>query len=170
MTRDRLAISTRSMLRTFQALRRDGLDAGMSADIELLRHRDMDLSIKHGGLLAFNALLLTVGVNPLTASPGAPLSLDAALQAGPVLLTSVGCLLLVASAYLCVRALMFGEDFDVDDRGDDPHAIALRLYAAFCTSLDAQSRLLRAATWLTIAGGAVVALAFGWILAGKMAG
>jgi hypothetical protein len=42
------------------------------------------------------------------------------------------------------------------------------LFAAFCVSVDAQTVLLKRATAYTLAGGAVIALVFVWILADKI--
>ena len=70
----------RSRLRAFQAMRCDPPDPGFIADLEFLENRDLDLSIRSGAMLAFNALLITIGTHPVSASPGAPLSVDAASQ------------------------------------------------------------------------------------------
>ena len=70
--------SFRSRMRAFRRMRGDPPDPGFIADLEFLENRDLDLSIRLGAMLAFNALLITIGTHPISASPGAPLSLDAA--------------------------------------------------------------------------------------------
>ncbi|SOB86365.1 hypothetical protein SAMN06297144_1469, partial [Sphingomonas guangdongensis] len=55
-------------------------DPGFVADLEYLENRDLDLSVRLGAMLAFNALMITIGTHPISASPGAPLSLDAGAQ------------------------------------------------------------------------------------------
>ena len=49
----------RTRLRAFQAMRDDPPDPGFIADLEFLENRDLDLSIRIGGMMAFNALLIT---------------------------------------------------------------------------------------------------------------
>ena len=63
--------SFRTRLRAFQAMRGDPPDPGFVADLEFLENRDLDLSIRLGAMLAFNALLITIGTHPVSASPGA---------------------------------------------------------------------------------------------------
>jgi hypothetical protein len=70
--------SFRTRLRAFQAMRDAPPDRGFVADLEFLENRDLDLSIRIGAVLAFNALAVTIGTYPVSSSPGAPLSLDAA--------------------------------------------------------------------------------------------
>jgi hypothetical protein len=62
--------SFRQRFRDFQDMRGKGADAEFIADLEFLENRDLDLSIRHGGMLAFNALLITIGTHPISASPG----------------------------------------------------------------------------------------------------
>ena len=59
-------------------MRGDPPDKGFIADLEFLENRDLDLSVRLGAMLAFDALLMTIGTYPVSVSPGAPLSLDAA--------------------------------------------------------------------------------------------
>jgi len=160
--------SFRSRLRAFQAMRGDPLDPGFVADLEFLENRDLDLSIRLGGMLAFNALLITIGTHPISASPGAPLSLDAATQPVLTLLSIAGIAPLVVSSFFVLRALLLGEEFDSEglERGQ---ALRQRLFATFIHSIDAQARLLQAAIRWTIAGGAATLLVWAAILFTKMA-
>lgn len=158
--------SARAMLRAFQSVRGDAPDPRFAADLKFLQAKDLDLSVRIGALLAFDALLVTAGINPLTASPGAPLSLDAPTQPLESLVIAVGMALLAAASYLCVRAITIGEEFDPD--GADEAMIAQRLLAAYVASLDAQSRLIALASRLTVAGGLVTAAGCLWILLAKI--
>ncbi|MBX9797224.1 hypothetical protein [Sphingomonas sp.] len=158
----------RGRLRAYCAMRGDPPDAGFLADLEFLQNRDLDLSIRLGAMIAFNALMITIGTHPISASPGAPLSLDAARQPGLTLASIAGLVPLALSTLLCLRALLLGEEFDADGPEDDA-ALRQRLFAAFVRSIDAQGRLLRRAVQLTVAGGAVTLAAWGWIIAAKMA-
>ncbi len=162
--------STRTMLRAFQQLHKDGLDPGFMADVELLRHKDLDLSVKLGALLAFDALIIGAGVLPISASPGAPLSVDALTDPLIAVVALIGVALLAASALYCVRGVMIGEDFDNAGLDDDQAALARRMFAAYCAAIDAQVNKLARAARLTIAGGGVVALALVWALADKWVG
>ena len=94
----------RSRLRAFQAMLGDTPDPGFIATLEYLENRDLDLSIRIGGLLAFNALMTTIGTHPISASPGAPLSLDAPTQPELTLLSLVGLLPQIWSSILCTAA------------------------------------------------------------------
>jgi hypothetical protein len=143
-------MSTRALLRAFQITHRDGVSEDFKIDLDLLRHKDLDLSIRLGALLAFDALLINTGINPIAASPGAPLSLDAPTQPWETIVTMIGILLVAMSAAITVRA------------------ITRRLFAAFCVSVDAQAALLKRATGYTLAGGAVIGATFMWILAAKI--
>lgn len=163
-------VSTRSLLRAFQQLHKSGLDPGFLADLELLRHKDMDLSIKLGSLLAFDALIIGAGVLPISASPGAPVSVDAVTDPFIAVAGLTGVVLLGAAAYFCVRGVMVGEEFDATALGDDSAAIARRLFAAYCAAIDTQSALLARAARLTVAGGGVAALALLWALVDKWLG
>ena len=145
-------------------------DPGFVADLEYLENRDLDLSVRLGGMLAFNALLITIGTHPVSASPGAPLSVDAATQAGMTIASLVAVAPFVASSGLVLRALLIGEEFDADGRDEAPETLRRRLLAAFIRSIDAQARLLRGAVQATIAGGACTLAAWAWILGAKMAG
>lgn len=144
-------------------------DRGFIADLEFLENRDLDLSVRIGGMLAFNALMVTIGTHPISASPGAPLSLDAATQPVLVAASLLGIVPLIISCYLCLRALLFGEEFDADGLEGDEAGLRQRLFAAFVHSIDAQARMLGAAVHWTIAGGAATLAIWGWIIAEKMA-
>ncbi len=160
--------SARSMLRAFQAIRGAAPDPAFMADLGYAQHKDLDLSIRIGALLAFDALLVTAGINPLTASPGAPLSLDAASQPWEALVIALGMAVLAASSYLCVRAILIGEEFSSEGIEGNPTALAQRLLAAYIASVDAQTRLVVHAGRLTMAGGLITALGCLWILADKI--
>lgn len=166
-------ISTRALLRAFQRVRdRFGVDPrameDFRDDLALLQHKDLDLSVRLGALLAFNVLLLTATINPISASPGAPISLDGATQPWQVMTVLVGIPLLAISALLCVRAIMLGEEFSAEGIEDDPRAIVQRMFAAYCASVDTQARFLSLGSRFTIAGGAVSAIGFVWIIADKI--
>lgn len=167
MPRARL-MSTRSLLRAYQRAREGHPDEGFKDDLAFMQAKDLDLSVRLGALLAFDALMVTAALNPISASPGAPLSLDAASQPGEVAAISLGIVLLAVSAILCVRAIMLGEEFSADGIEDDPRGIVQRMFAAFCTSVDYQGRMLRIASWFAIAGGTVSVLACGWIMIAKI--
>lgn len=167
MARER-SMSTRAMLRAYQRVREGHHDEGFEADLDFLQAKDLDLSVRLGALLAFDALGVTAALNPISASPGAPLSVDAATHPWEVLAVSFGILLLAASAILCVRAIMLGEEFSDKGIEDDPRSIVQRLFAAYCASADFQQRNLRQASWLAIAGGAVSVFACGWIMIDKI--
>jgi hypothetical protein len=160
--------SARTMLRVFQAVRGQAPDAGFLADLQFAQQKDLDLSIRIGALLAFDALLITAGINPLTASPGAPISLDAPTQAWESIAVATGIALLAASSYLCVRAIMIGEEFSAEGLGEDREAFERRLLAAYITSIDAQARLIDVAARITVVGGLVTGIACLWILAQKI--
>lgn len=155
------------MLRAFQALHKGALDPGFMADVELLRHKDLDLSVKLGALLAFNALIINAGLQPISASPGAPLAIQATAHPLIAVTTLLGVLALVASAYFCVRAVMVGEEFDDHGIENDPKALAQRMFAAYCAAIDLQVKLLGRATRLTLYGGALCALGLFWAMAEK---
>jgi hypothetical protein len=163
-------ISTRSMLRAYQRVREGHDDEGYREDLEFLQGKDLDLSVRLGALLAFDALLTTAAINPIAASPGAPLSLDAATQPFEVAVISLGILLLAISGTFCVRAIMLGEEFSAEGIEDDPKAIMQRMFASYCTSVDFQARMLRKAAWMAIAGSVVSVIACGWIMIAKMTG
>lgn len=148
-------------------MRGEDVDAGFVADLEWLENRDLDLSIRLGALLGFNALAITIATHPISASPGAPLSLDAATMPWPTLACSGALLPLVISSGLCLRAILVGEEFD-PPASDRVTGERVRLFAAFVRSLDAQARLLRHAVRWTAAGGALTLAVWGWILAAKM--
>jgi hypothetical protein len=160
--------SFRSRLRAFQAMRGNPPDPGFVADLEFLENRDLDLSIRLGAMLGFNALLITIGTHPISASPGAPLSLDAANQPVLTIASLIGILPLVISCYLALRALILGEEFDSEGIESD-HAARQRLFAAFVHSIDVQARLLGLAIRWTLAGAMLTLLVWGWILLDKMA-
>lgn len=159
--------SFRSNLRAFQAMRGDPPDPGFIADLEYLENRDLDLSIRLGAMLAFNALLITIGTHPVSASPGAPLSLDAASQPVLTLTSLLAVLPLVVSSFFVLRAMLLGEEFESEGlEGSD--ALRQRLLAAFIRSIDAQARLLTLAIRWTLAGGAATLLVWAVILWIKM--
>ncbi|MEY4269141.1 MAG: hypothetical protein RLZZ58_357 [Pseudomonadota bacterium] len=159
--------SFRHRLRAFQAMRGDPPDPGFVADLEFLENRDLDLSIRLGAMLAFNALMVTIGTHPISASPGAPLSLDAATQPLMVAASLISVLPFVISSALCLRALLLGEEFDASgiENGPDQRT---RLFAAFVRSIDAQSADLRRAVNLCFAGGVLTLPIWAWIMLEKM--
>lgn len=153
---------------------------GFIADLEFLENRDLDLSVRIGGMLAFNALMVTIGTHPISASPGAPLSVDAASQPGLTIASLVGVAPLIFSSALCLRALLLGEEFDTeglegastdaDPTTGDAARLQRRLFAAFVHSIDAQSHLLRRAVVTSAIGGAMTLTVWVAILAEKMSG
>ena len=149
-------------------------DPGFIAGLEFLENRDLDLSVRIGGMLAFNALMVTIGTHPISASPGAPLSVDAASQPGLTIASLIGITPLIVSSALCLRALLLGEEFDaggLESDGDDgPAKLQRRLFAAFVHSIDAQGRLLRRAVVTTLVGGAMTLAVWAAILGEKMWG
>jgi hypothetical protein len=161
-------MSTRGMLRAYQRVRENHADEGYREDLEFLQAKDLDLSVRLGALLAFNALLATAAINPIAASPGAPLSLDAATRPWEVAAISLSVVLLMISALLCVRAIMLGEEFSDAGIEDDPKAIMQRMFATYCASVDFQSRMMRIASRFAIAGGIAMVLSSAWIMIEKM--
>lgn len=148
-------------------MRCDPPDRGFIADLEFLENRDLDLSVRLGAMLAFNALTITIGTHPVSASPGAPLSLDAATQPWLTVLSLAGIAPVIVSSYLCLRALLIGEEFDSEGlEGGD--ALRQRLFAAFVRSIDGQARLLRLGVQWTLAGGVTTMLMWVAILAAKI--
>lgn len=160
-------VSMRAKLRAFQAARAGGDEAGVTADIEMLRHADLDLSIKAGALLAFNGLIIAAGINPIAASPGAPLSVNAASEPWIAALTALGICFTAIAAVCSVRVVLIGEDYDDSGLDGDGAAILQRIYASYCVAIDAQSRLLSMAGRFTYAGGAVSGAAFIWAILDK---
>ncbi len=160
--------SFRTRLRAFQIMRDTPPDAGFIADLEFLENRDLDLSVRIGGMLAFNALMVTIGTHPISASPGAPLSLDAATQPVLTIVSLIGIVPLIVSSTLCLRALLLGEEFDSEGMDGNDTALKQRLFAAFIASIDVQSRLLRQSVFATFTGGVLTMAVWGWILAEKM--
>ncbi len=163
-------MSARLLLRAFQSVRGETPDAAFMADLAYVQHKDLDLSVRLGAMLAFDALAMTAAINPIAASPGAPLCLDAARQPIEVLVVCLGILLLAASALCCVRAMLIGEEYTSDGIEDNRAAIAQRLFAAYCLSVDKQGALLALAVRLAIAGGTVSIGAWGWIMLAKITG
>lgn len=153
-------------MRAFQAMRGEPPDPAFLADLEFLENRELDLSVRLGALLAFNALMVTVGTH-LSASPGAPLSLDVARHPMEVVGTMIAILPPVVSSFLCLRALLLGEEFDAAGLESDD-GLRQRLFAAFVRSIDAQALRLRAAIQCTWAGGAAMLALWTWILAVKL--
>lgn len=167
--RGRRNYSFRARLRAFQEMRGENPDPAFIADLEFLENRDLDLSVRLGGLLAFNALAITIGTHPVSASPGAPLSLDAATQPWLTIASIVGIVPLILSSFFCLRALLVGEEFDSDGL-EKADGLRQRLFAAFTYSIDAQARLLSIAVRATITGGAMTLAVWAWIFAEKMGG
>lgn len=161
-------MSTRALLRAYQRLRHEDASGGLAHDLDLLQAKDLDLSIRLGALLAFDALLVGIAVNPIVASPGAPLSLDAPTEPVAVALTAVAVIILAIAAYLCVRAMMIGEEFSEEGIEENPKAIVQRMFAAYCASVDAQRTLLLRASRLSIVGGAIAGLTSIGIMANKV--
>ena len=162
--------SFRRILRAFQTVRGSPVDPEFLADLEFLENRDLDLSIRIGALIAFNALMITIGTHPISASPGAPLSLDAATQPYDVIASLIGIAPFIISSFLGLRALLIGEEFDDEGLEDDREALRQRLLAAFIRSVDAQSHHLTRAVWWTIAGGVLTIIAWVFIMGTKMVG
>lgn len=160
--------SFRTRLRAFQIMRDNPPDRGFIADLEFLENRDLDLSVRIGGMLAFNALMVTIGTYPISVSPGAPLSLNAATQPVLTVASIIGIVPLIVSSALCLRALLLGEEFDSEGLSSDDQGLRQRLFAAFVASIDVQSRLLRRSVIATFAGGIMTLLVWVWILAEKM--
>lgn len=160
--------SFRRQLRAFQAMHGSPPDPAFAAELAWLQNRDLDLSVRLSALLAFNALAATIGTYPVSVSPGAPLSLDAATQPILTIANLIGVAPIGWSSVLCLRALMVGEEFDRVTGDEAGLTLRQRLFAAFVHSLDAQERSLRHGVRWTLAGGAATALVWVAILAGKM--
>ncbi|PKB19114.1 hypothetical protein B0I00_1342 [Novosphingobium kunmingense] len=160
--------SFRSRLRAFQVMRGNPPDPGFVADLEFLENRDLDLSVRLGAMLGFNALLITIGTHPISASPGAPLSVDAATQPVLTLLSLAGIVPLILSCGFALRAMLLGEEFDSEGMDDDQVA-RRRLYSAFVHSIDVQARLLGLAIRSTVLGGVLTLGVWAAILSIKMA-
>ena len=158
----------RSRLRAFQAIRGEPLDKGFIADLEFLENRDLDLSVRLGAMLAFDALLMTIGTYPVSVSPGAPLSLDAASQPLLTLASFAGIAPIAVSIWFVLRAMLLGEEFD--SKGLTGDALRHRLFAAFIRSIDAQAKLLGYAIRWALAGCGLTLIVWAAILAVKMAG
>jgi hypothetical protein len=159
--------SFRSRFRAFQAMRGTDPDRGFIADLEFLENRDLDLSIRIGGMMAFNALLVTIGTHPLSSSTGAPLNIDAATQPALVVASIIGIIPFIASAVMCLRALLLGEEFDSAGLEGEQN-LRRSLYAAFVRSIDVQSKLLRQSVFACFVGGVMTLSVWAWILADKM--
>ncbi len=170
MNKRRKHMSARSMLRAYQSVHGDVPDPKLSAELAYVQHKDLDMSVRLGGMLAFNALLITAAINPIAASPGAPLSLDALTQPWEAVLVCIGIVPLVLSAMFCIRAMLIGEEFSADGIENDKAAITQRMFAAYCVSIDLQSAVIRRSVSLTLAGGGISLAAWIWILADKMLG
>ncbi len=163
--------SFRNRLRAFQHIHGGAPDAGFIADLEYVENRDLDLSVRMGAMLAFNALLITIGTHPVSASPGAPLSLDAASHPAATIASVIGIVPFVLACHYVLRGLLLGEEFDIEDAADcTPDVLRTRLLAAFVRSIDVQTGLLRRAVISTFVGGGLTAAVWIWILAGKIAG
>jgi len=157
----------RNRLHAFRDMRGDPLDQGFIADLEYLENRDLDLSVRIGAMLAFNALAIMVGTYPVSSSPGAPLSLNAVTQSALTVLSLVGVAPVIVSSWLMIRALLLGEEFDGSDDVED-EILRQRLFAAFVHSLDTQARLLRTGVRWTAVGGVATLVVWIAILADKM--
>ena len=158
----------RTRLRAFQAMRDDPPDPGFIADLEFLENRDLDLSVRLGAMLAFNALALTIGTHPVSVSPGAPLSLDAASQPLLTVASLAGLLPIAVSVWFVLRAMVLGEEFESEGLTGDE--LRRKLFAAFIRSIDAQARLLGLAVRWTLAGSALTLLVWAAIVATKIHG
>lgn len=155
-------------MRAFQCMRDTPPDAGFIADLEFLENRDLDLSVRIGGMLAFNALMVTIGTHPISASPGAPLSLESPTQPAMVAATVIALLPLIISCYLCLRALLYGEEFDTAGFEENDIGLRQRLFAAFVHSIDAQAKMLNQAVRWTIVGGGLTMMVWAWIMIEKL--
>lgn len=160
--------SIRTPLRAFQSMRDQDCADGFQADLRYLEGRDLDLSVRLGAMLAFNALMITIGTHPISASPGAPLSLDAPTQPIETIASLIGILPLVVSSVFVLRAVLIGEEVDGD--GLEGEALRQRMLAAYVRSIDGQTLLLGRAVRWTVAGGALTLLVWAWILTDKMLG
>jgi len=158
--------SFRTRLRAFQEVRGDPPDPGFIADLEYLENRDLDLSVRLGAMLAFNALLVTIGTHPVSASPGAPLSLDAASQPLLTLASLAALVPLAVSSWFILKAMLLGEEAENDALTGE--ALRVHLFAAFVRSIDAQAKLLTLAIRATLAGAGLTMVVWAAILAGKM--
>jgi hypothetical protein len=159
--------SFREQLRAFQRIHAGDPPSGFLADLAWLENRDLDLSIRLGALLGFNALMVTVGTHPVSASPGAPLSLDAAKQLPLVIASLLAIAPFVWSSGLLLRALLIGEEFDPDGC-PDADTLRQRMLAGFLRSIDVQTRFLRQAVRATALGGALTLACWAWIVAAKL--
>jgi hypothetical protein len=166
----RKTASARIQLRLFQSASNEKAANSFQKDLALLQSKDLDVSVRLGALLAFDALLATAAINPISASPGAPLSLDAPTQPWQVVVISLSVILLSIAALLCVRGMLFGEEFDVEGEGLSKDILKQRMLAAYCASIDAQLNMIRLASRFTIVGGLVMLLGCGWIMAEKIWG
>ncbi len=160
----------KTLLSAFQSARQTSPKEEFRDDLAMLQSKDLDLSVRLGALLAFNALLLTAAINPISASPGAPLSLDAPTQPFEVAMVSLGIVLLAVSAWMCVKAILVGEEFDVDPAIDDANAAREKMHDAYCLSIDTQMAMIRHASRFTVAGGGVTVIACLWIMVAKIWG
>ena len=160
--------SARVQLRVFQQARKGVAGSGFKDDLQFLQSKDLDMSVRLGALLAFDALLLTAALNPIAASPGAPLSLDAPTQPLFVILVSLCVGILSIAAFFCVRGILVGEEFDLKGVDGNQDIMVQRLLAAYCHSIDVQMRMIRLASMITISGGIMAALISFAIMAVKM--
>jgi hypothetical protein len=161
-------MSTRAFFRLFQAARESQDAASLDSDLRLLQAKDLDLSIRLGAVLAFDALLIGTAIQPAVASPGAPLALDAATQPVFTLLTMVAVACLALAGFLAVRGITLGEEFSDEGLADRPEIMIQRLYAAYCLSIDRQRRLLTLSIRLTVGGVLLTALLFLLVLGDKL--
>lgn len=80
-------------------------------------------------MLGFNAPMITIGTHPVSASLGAPLSVDAATQPLRTIASLIGVVPFLLSSGFILRALLIGEEFDAEGGEDDPDALRRRLIA-----------------------------------------
>ena len=59
----------RAVLRAYQSVKGQHPDPKLTADLANVQHKKLDMLVRLGGMLAFNALLITAAINPIAASP-----------------------------------------------------------------------------------------------------
>jgi hypothetical protein len=161
-------MSTRSLLRLYEEARRTADTGTLEANLALLQSKDVDLSIRLGAVLAFDALLIATAVQPIVASPGAPLALDAGAQPGFTLMAALAVAILALSGFIAVYAITLGEEFSDAGLDENPEILIQRLFAAYCASIDRQSTLLRHSIRLTVAGLLLTGLTILLILGSRL--
>jgi hypothetical protein len=161
-------MSTRSLLRLYEEARRTADTGTLEANLALLQSKDVDLSIRLGAVLAFDALLIATAIQPIVASPGAPLALDAAAQPGFTLMAALSVAILSVSGFIAVHAITLGEEFSDAGLEENPEILIQRLFAAYCASIDRQAALLGHAIRLTVAGLVLTGLTVLLILGSRL--